>query len=158
MMKWLWLSVFVVVLDQLTKYLAVASLTLGGPSFELLPFLDFTLSYNKGAAFSFLSEAGGWQRFFFIGLAAFIVTILGIWLKKLRAEERWIAIALTMVMGGAVGNVIDRVWREDGVVDFIHFFVGDWHFPIFNIADIAISVGVFLLIVDALFGKEHKDS
>ena len=156
MLRWIWLSVFVIVLDQATKHLAETLLQFHVPV-PVVPMLNMTLSYNEGAAFSFLSGAGGWQRWMFIGLALIVSVVLIIWMKKLGRQDKWTAIALAFVLGGAVGNVIDRVVHQH-VIDFIQLYYGKWYFPTFNVADMAISLGVVLLLVDGLFGKGQKEA
>jgi len=146
--NWLWLSFFVVILDQATKALVVGAVKFKS-SIELLPFLDIVYLENRGAAFSMLHDAGGWQRWFFIGLAVIVSIVLMMWLRKIRSSEQLIlAIGLSLVLGGALGNVIDRVWHSY-VIDFIYFHWRDWYFPAFNIADSAISVGAGCLLIDA---------
>ena len=160
MLKWLWLSVVVVVLDQGTKYLADTLLQYHLPV-PLFPMFNLTLSYNSGAAFSFLSEAGGWQRWFFTVFALVISVVLVIWIKRLKNNELWSAVALSLILGGAIGNVIDRV-MFGYVIDFLDVYYQQWHWPIFNIADSAISVGVAVLLFDGLFGskclKKHQEA
>lgn len=146
---WLWLSVVVVGLDQLTKYLASANLEYGRPV-ELLPVFDLTLLHNTGAAFSFLAGAGGWQRWLFALLAAVVSIVLVVWLKRLKAHETWLAIALALVLGGALGNLYDRVVLGY-VVDFISVHYQRYYFPAFNLADSAITVGAIMLIIDTLW-------
>lgn len=151
MARWLWLSVFVVVFDQATKWLAETLLTPYVPV-PVAPLLNLTLKYNTGAAFSFLAEAGGWQRWLFAALAIGVSAALVVWLLRLRSYERLMAAALALVIGGAVGNLIDRV-LTGRVVDFIDVSLpfipfamfNPW--PAFNVADSAISVGVVLLLV-----------
>lgn len=150
MLKWLWVTAVVIVLDQVTKQVAQALLVFEVPV-PVIPFFNFTLSYNTGAAFSFLAQAGGWQRWFFVLLALFVSAVIFFWIKKLPPTERWVAIALAMILGGALGNVIDRVFLGH-VIDFIHLYYEQWSWPIFNLADSAISVGVAMLILDGLFG------
>jgi signal peptidase II len=149
-MKWLWVSVVVLILDQCTKLLADALLS-AHQSVELLPFLALRKAYNYGAAFSFLSDASGWQRWFFIILALVVIGILVAWLRRLPATDMGARLALVLILGGAAGNVIDRL-VYGYVIDFIDVFYGSWHWPTFNIADSAISVGAFLLILDAFLG------
>ena len=151
-MKWLWVSVVVLILDQCTKLLADAMLTLHQPV-VLLPFLALRKVYNYGAAFSFLGDASGWQRWFFIILALVVMAILVAWLYRLPSDNTRARVALVLILGGAAGNVIDRL-LYGYVIDFIDVFYGSWHWPTFNIADSAISVGAFLLLVDAFL--EHK--
>lgn len=148
MIRWLWLSVLVVALDQVTKWMAEAALDPYLPV-PLLPSLNLTLMYNEGAAFSFLAGAGGWQRWFFVVLALAVTCGLTVWLYRLKPAERMTAIGVALVIGGAVGNVIDRA-LTGRVVDFIDFYVGTWHWPAFNLADSAITLGVALLLLATL--------
>jgi len=171
MLKWLWLSVLVIVLDQGTKYLASQLLALY-QSVEFIPLLKFTLLHNKGAAFSFLSSAGGWQRWLFTLLALVVSAIIVAWLRRVSAQEKWQAMGLALILGGALGNVIDRI-MYGYVVDFLDFYyqaeqclplfyqvhtpVAECHWPAFNIADSAITVGVVVLIIDNIHSslKRH---
>ena len=155
-MKWLWVSVVVLILDQCTKLLADALLG-AYQSLELLPFLALRKAYNYGAAFSFLGDASGWQRWFFIILALVVIGILVAWLRRLPASDTRTRVALVLILGGAAGNVIDRL-VYGYVIDFIDVFYGSWHWPTFNIADSAISVGAFLLILDAFLGHKKASS
>lgn len=148
MLHWLWLSALVVVLDQLTKLMVDRSMELY-ESVGLLPFFQLTYLRNQGAAFSFLSEAGGWQRWFFIGLAAVASGAICYWLSRLGKNQRWEAAAWALVLGGALGNLIDRV-AYGYVIDFLDVFYGEWHWPAFNIADSAITIGVAMLLIDSL--------
>jgi signal peptidase II len=146
--NWLWLSFFVVLMDQVTKALVVGAVK-GKASFALLPILEIVYLENRGAAFSMLHDAGGWQRWFFIALALVVSVVLMVWLRRLRTPEQTIlAVGLSLVLGGALGNVIDRVWHGY-VVDFIYFHWRTWDFPAFNIADTAISIGAACLLIDA---------
>jgi len=145
MARWLSLSLLVVVLDQATKWLAEALLEPFRPV-ALMPLLNLTLMYNEGAAFSFLANAGGWQRWFFAGFALVMTLALTLWLLRLDRGERATAAALSLIIGGAIGNLIDRV-QTGRVVDFIDFYVANWHWPAFNVADSAITVGILLLLV-----------
>ena len=148
---WLWLSVGVVALDQVTKFLVNRFLDLY-ERVEVLPVLDFTLLHNTGAAFSMLANASGWQRGFFITLASVVSIVLVVWLWRLPRGDRMLAIALSLILGGAIGNLIDRV-LHGYVIDFIHAHWGAAYFPAFNIADSAITIGAGLLIFDAF--REH---
>jgi len=143
-----WLVLVIVVADQLSKYLAEQLLVLHQPV-AIIPLLNFTLAYNTGAAFSFLNQAGGWQNTFFITVAILLSFALLIILYMTPRKQLQFSIALWLVLGGAIGNLIDRI-RIQKVVDFIDFYVGQWHFATFNVADMAISIGAFLLILDAL--------
>ena len=157
MLKWLWLSLAVVVLDQVTKVAASGALAAGRPV-EVLPFLNLTLLHNTGAAFSFLSDAAGWQRWFFVAVALVVTGVLVLWLRRLGAGERWLAGALALVIGGAVGNLWDRV-AYGYVVDFIDLHAAGWHWPAFNVADSAITVGVVVILLDGfLAGRREGDS
>jgi signal peptidase II (EC:3.4.23.36). Aspartic peptidase. MEROPS family A08 len=145
--NWLWLSFLVVIVDQATKALVVSTIKLRDP-IELLPILDLVYLENTGAAFSILAQAGGWQRWFFIGLALVISVVLMLWLRRIRSEQTLLALGLSLILGGALGNVIDRV-MHGYVVDFIYFHWGPHYFPAFNIADTAISIGAGCLLLDA---------
>ena len=146
---WFLVSVLIVVLDLWTKDIATQSLTLYRPV-ELTSWLNMTLAHNYGAAFSFLSDAGGWQRWLFTGLASVVTLVLIVWLFRLSAREKLTAAALGLIIGGAVGNLVDRV-NHGYVVDFIDVYYRDWHWPAFNLADSAITCGVILLLIDGLF-------
>jgi signal peptidase II len=148
---WLWLSVAVVALDQTTKFLVTRFLELY-ERVEVLPVLDFTLLHNTGAAFSILAGASGWQRNFFIGLGSVVSLGLIVWLWRLPRGERLLPISLALIVGGAIGNVIDRV-LHGYVIDFIHAHWGGAYFPAFNIADSAITIGAVLLMLDAFREK-----
>ena len=148
MLKWLWLSVLVLILDQGSKLLIDSTMQLY-ESIAIFPSFNITYTHNPGAAFSFLSDAGGWQRWFFAGLAVVMSVVLSIWLSRLKAYETWLAAAVALVLGGAVGNLIDRL-AYGYVIDFLDFYYGGWHFATFNIADSAISVGVAILVADSL--------
>ncbi len=153
-MKWLWVSAAVVVLDQYSKVLVDSSLELYH-SIELIPSLAMYKIYNSGAAFSFLSDASGWQRWFFIALASLVVIVLTAWLYHLQKNQLRMALALSLVLGGAVGNLIDRV-LYGYVIDFIDVYYASWHWPTFNVADSAITLGAALLLLDA-FTSHKKD-
>lgn len=149
--SWIWLSILVVALDQATKYLAETLLVMHQPVL-ILSWFNLMLTYNTGAAFSFLADAGGWQRWFFLGLGFAVSMGLVIWLTRLKPEEKWLAAALALILGGAVGNLIDRVWLGQ-VIDFIQLYYDRWYWPAFNIADSAITVGAILLVVDSVWSR-----
>lgn len=154
---WLWLSAIIIIADQITKWFIVQNFALYD-SIKINAVLNITRLHNTGAAFSFLQDQGGWQRWLFVGLASVVSVAILIWLRKLpRKGFTWLAIALALVLGGAIGNVIDRV-NYHYVVDFIQVHWQDSYFPTFNVADIAISIGAFLLVMDSFFGsgKEQK--
>ncbi len=158
-MKWLWLSALTIVLDQLTKYVAEAELLLHQPV-AIFPGFNFTLMYNKGAAFSFLSEAGGWQRIFFVFLSTVISIFLLFWLRQISRDEKQkdnsvLKIAIAFILGGAIGNLIDRA-RTGEVVDFIQVYYSSYYFPAFNIADSAITLGAGLLILDMILEAKKR--
>jgi len=147
MLRWLWLGVLVLVLDQATKYLAVSGLDLHVPV-AVLPSLNLTLTYNAGAAFSLLGDAGGWQRWFFSAVSIGVSAGIVVWLHRLPREAGWLACSLALVLGGALGNLVDRI-RIGAVVDFIDLYHASWHWPAFNVADSAISIGAVMLLVSA---------
>jgi signal peptidase II len=147
MRRWLLLSSVVVALDQLSKYVVVEKLA-NLPPVEVTSFFNLVLVYNRGAAFSFLAGAGGWQREFFTIIAL-------IWLLYRYPQQRLFSLALALVLGGAIGNVIDRV-MIGAVVDFLDFHAFGWHWPAFNVADSAITCGAALLIWDGIFGSSQN--
>jgi signal peptidase II len=153
-LKWLSLSVLVIALDQITKIVATNALVLHEPV-AVLPLFNLTLAHNTGAAFSFLSDAGGWQRWFFTGTALVVSAVIVAWIARLKSGQRWLAVALALILGGALGNVWDRI-TLGYVIDFLDFYYGDWHWPAFNVADSAITVGAVMLAVDALFLEARR--
>ncbi len=155
-LRWLWLSVLVFVLDQLTK-LAIAKTFDLYESVAVTPFFNLVSVRNYGAAFSFLSDAGGWQRWFFTAIAVVVSVLLLWWMKKTPAEQKLSAIAYALVLGGAIGNVFDRI-VFGYVIDFLDFYVGGYHWPSFNIADSAICVGAVLLVLDSFLSPKAKDA
>ena len=150
---WLVLSALVIALDQLTKEIALSNLEPFKPH-EVIPgFLNWTLAFNTGAAFSFLHDAGGWQRWLFSALALVVSVVLIVWLRRLPRSDWRTALPLALVVGGAIGNLVDRV-RLGRVTDFIEVYHGQWSWPAFNVADSAISVGAVLLILFGLGGRK----
>lgn len=147
---WLWISAFIVLTDQLTKGLVLHHLTLGKPE-ALYPWLNFSLRFNRGAAFSFLHHQSGWQRWFLLGVAFFTGIFLIVWLFRLPKKDRLTQMALCFILGGALGNFWDRL-TLGYVIDFIEVHASSWYFPAFNVADAAISLGAFGLVI-ALWRK-----
>jgi signal peptidase II len=141
------LAFLVIVLDQITK--AMALMLLPAKKIAISPHLNFALGFNKGAAFGILDAASGWQRWFFIGLGISVSIVILIWSMRLSKGDKWENVALALILGGAWGNLIDRI-RLGHVVDFIDFYIGNWHWYTFNVADIAICVGAFLLAIYGL--------
>lgn len=152
---WVIVSTAVVLADQLSKW----AITKWIPLYEkvsLNSFMNLTHQRNTGAAFSFLADSGGWQRWFFVILATGVSTVIAVWMWRIRRDGPIVlAAGLSLVLGGAVGNLIDRI-RLGYVTDFMQVWFGNWAFPSFNVADSAISVGAALLIIDSLFlsGRE----
>jgi len=151
MLKYLWLTCLVIVLDQLSKWFMVSWLSLH-ETFAVVPFFNLTMAHNPGAAFSFLAHADGWQRWFFVGLASIISIALLIWLKNLKPHAKLEAISIAMILGGALGNVVDRFYYGY-VIDFLDVYYGTYHWPAFNLADSAICIGAVLLILDSFRSK-----
>ena len=159
--KWLWLTTVVVILDLWTKNLASQHLQMQDPIAVISGF-NLTLMHNTGAAFSFLGDAGGWQRWFFICLTLIVSTFIVIWIYGLKANQRWIACALAMILGGALGNLWDRI-NLGYVIDFIDISIiflpwrifNPW--PAFNIADSAITIGAIMLIIDAIWFNNETE-
>ena len=155
-MNWLWISGLVVIFDQVTKYIADNNLDLRVPE-QVFPGLNMTLCYNKGAAFSFLANAGGWQRWFLMTVSVAVTISLVLWLRQLDSSRRALHWGLALVLGGAAGNLIDRA-LFGYVIDFIDVYYEHWHWPAFNIADIAISVGAGLMILDLFTHTEAYET
>jgi signal peptidase II len=126
-----------------------------GQAIDVLPVLDWRLLHNTGAAFSFLSDAGGWQRYLFTGISAVASVVFLVWLIRLPKEQWLVRFSLTFILGGAIGNLVDRI-QHGYVVDFISVHWHSSYFPAFNIADMAITFGAILMIADMLFNPEHK--
>lgn len=146
---WLWLSVVVIILDQLGKFLVLHNLNYQ-EALRLTSFLNFTLTYNPGAAFSFLDSAGGWQIYVFVAISLVVAVIFILWLRQTPRTFFWRALGLSLIIGGAIGNCIDRL-RLTYVVDFIDFHVRGWHFATFNVADSAVCIGAFCLIFSMFY-------
>jgi signal peptidase II len=153
MLKWLWVTALVIVLDLGSKAIVSDSLVLHQPV-PVFPGFSLTLMHNTGAAFSFLSDASGWQRWFFTLVALAVSAGIIMWMKRLAASQVWLAVALGMILGGALGNVYDRI-TLGYVVDFIQVYYDNWYFPAFNVADSAISVGAVILVIDSIRSHKH---
>ena len=147
MLPWLGWALILLIADQFTKILILGNYRLGD-STVVTSFFNIVRAHNTGAAFSFLADASGWQRWFFTGIGVVAVAVI-VWMLKAHPGQKLFSFALACILGGAVGNVIDRV-RYGYVVDFLDFYWGTWHFPAFNIADSAITVGAVCLILDEL--------
>ena len=145
---WYALAVLVVVLDQLTKYWVSASFDFSEAR-AVTGFFNLVLTHNKGAAFSFLASAAGWQRGLFIGIALIAIVVISVLLAR-HSGEKLFCLSLALILGGATGNVIDRI-ALGYVVDFLDFYIAGWHWPAFNLADSAITVGAVLLVVDSFY-------
>lgn len=150
-LPWFLLSVLVILLDQASKYWITHRLKLE-ESIRLLPFFNFTLRFNQGGSFGFLRGAGGWQIIFLSAVSIIVIIALSIWLLRLHYPNSWTACALSLVIGGAAGNLIDRL-RLSSVVDFFDFHIGNWHYATFNVADSAIVIGIIMLLLQSLFKK-----
>lgn len=154
MLRWVWLSVVVIALDLISKAVMSHYLVLREPV-AIFPGFNLTLMHNTGAAFSFLRDASGWQRWFFTVIALGVSAGIVVWLRRLHAEQRWLAAALALILGGALGNVWDRI-TLGYVVDFIQVYYRQWYWPAFNVADSAISVGAVILLADSFRGvRKH---
>jgi signal peptidase II len=151
-LRWVWLSLAVIVLDQITKQLIIKSLVPYVPK-KVLPFFDLNLMFNRGAAFSFMSSTSGASWFF--GIIAVVVSVfILIWLLRLPQGKAWLACGLSLVLGGALANLIDRVIYGT-VIDYLYFHVGKWSWPAFNLADSAICIGAVMLLLDVFIQKKN---
>lgn len=157
-LPWLWLSLLVFVLDQASKLWFDNNLNMYQQIVIIPDYFSWTLAYNTGAAFSFLADANGWQRWFFAAIAVLVSGVLVVWLKRLKADETWLALALALVLGGALGNLFDRVVYGH-VIDFILLhWQSRWYFPAFNLADSAITLGAILLALDMFKSQKSEES
>ncbi|MFQ2223533.1 signal peptidase II [Aeromonas enteropelogenes] len=156
-LRWLWLAVLAFILDQASKLAVVKLLPFGYPGVEITPFFNLVHVYNKGAAFSFLADQGGWQRWFFAVLAFAICGLLIHWLRKQSVTERWSGIAYSLIIGGALGNVFDRLVLGH-VVDFLDFYWGRAHWPAFNLADTFIFIGAAMIVLDGFRSSKGEQS
>ncbi|NLO79462.1 MAG: lipoprotein signal peptidase [Xanthomonadaceae bacterium] len=152
--KWLSVAGLVVIVDQLTKLAAERWLELHA-LVPVLPGFNLTLSYNRGAAFSFLAAHGGWQRWFFSLLAVAVSVFLIRWLRQINDRDRWLSLSIALILGGAVGNLIDRLLYGH-VIDFIWLYYDRWSWPVFNVADSAITVGVVVMIAHMFLVKPEQ--
>jgi signal peptidase II len=149
--RWLFLSLSIILFDQATKYFAIKYLTPSVPV-QIFPFFDLSLNYNPGVAFSLLSTAPGWQRWFLSVLTVLICSVLLVWMKRISKNRHCLLASLVCILGGAIGNLLDRIYFGY-VIDFIDLHIKHWHWPTFNIADTAISVGVTILIIMTLLER-----
>ena len=158
-LRWLWVVVAVLIIDLGSKFLILQNFALG-ETVPLFPSLNLHYARNYGAAFSFLADSGGWQRWFFVGVAVIITLVLLVLLLKTPKSKPWTCLAISLIIGGAVGNLIDRVVLGH-VVDFLLFYIktdsGIWAYPAFNVADIGVCVGAALLVIISIFGKDEKE-
>lgn len=145
LLLWLGIALIIVLLDQVSK-ITMTRLLLYGQSETITPYFNLVMVYNEGAAFSFLANSGGWQRWFFSGLAL-VVSLVIMWMLHRNATQRLFCWALTLILGGAVGNLIDRLLYGH-VIDFLDFHIGTLHWPAFNVADSAITLGAALFVLD----------
>ncbi|WNO59988.1 signal peptidase II [Rheinheimera sp. MMS21-TC3] len=146
-----WLILLLLIADQVTKQVVIHNMQLFD-SISVVPFFNITYVRNYGAAFSFLSDAGGWQRWFFTLIAVGVSIVIAVWLAKLPRQQVKLSLALSLVLAGAIGNLVDRS-IYGYVIDFLHVFYQDWHYPAFNVADSAICIGAVLLIWDSFTNK-----
>lgn len=147
--RWLWLALLVFVVDIGIKLVVMNSMGYGWENrIEILPFFNLLYVHNYGAAFSFLSDQAGWQRWFFTAIAFVVTGLLAFWMRRLPVSDKWNNIAYALIIGGAVGNVFDRV-VHGFVVDYLDFYWGNYHWPAFNLADSAICIGAAMIILDS---------
>lgn len=154
-LRWLWLALLIFVADIGIKLIVMGNMEYGWENrIEVLPFFNLLYVHNYGAAFSFLSDQAGWQRWLFTAIAFVIAVMLACWMKKQPAQEKWNNIAYALIIGGAVGNVFDRI-VHGFVVDYLDLFWGNYHWPAFNLADSAICIGAVMIVLDSVRKKEH---
>ncbi|WP_434766775.1 signal peptidase II [Pseudomonas triticicola] len=157
-LSWLWLSLLVLVIDQASKFYFEARLEMFQQIVIIPDLFSWTLAYNTGAAFSFLADSSGWQRWLFALIAIVVSAVLVVWLKRLGRHDTWLAVALALVLGGALGNLYDRI-ALGHVIDFILVhWQNRWYFPAFNIADSAITVGAIMLALDMFKSKKTEEA
>ncbi|MDA9557509.1 signal peptidase II [Vibrio sp.] len=156
-LRWLWLAVVVFLFDIGSKFLVINTMEYGPANrIDILPFFSLNYVHNYGAAFSFLSDQGGWQRWFFATIAVVVTALLCSWMKKLPATEKWNNIAYTMIIGGALGNVFDRI-VHGYVIDFLDVHLGFYDWPVFNIADVAICIGAIMIVLESFKPQHNTD-
>ncbi|KLV07614.1 MULTISPECIES: signal peptidase II [Photobacterium] len=154
--RWLWLAALVFIVDIASKLVVMNTMEYGWPNrIELLPFFNLLYVHNYGAAFSFLSDAGGWQRWLFTAIALGVCALLVFWMRRSPASNKLANSSYAMIIGGALGNLFDRMYHGF-VVDFLDFYVGNYHWPAFNIADTAICIGAGLIIIEGLIDDKKK--
>ncbi len=153
-LHWLWLSLIIVIIDQIVKFVIVAHIT---PYSEhpVIPFFKLTLAFNRGAAFSFLNSAGGWQLWLFLFITIVVCVFIGFALQRLKVSQAWLCIALALIVGGAIGNLVDRL-TLGYVIDYFVLYAGSWYWPAFNVADSCICIGAVMLIIDMMLRKRKK--
>ncbi len=156
-LRWLWIAVIFFIIDQVTKNMAVDYFVKEGGRYEVTFFFNFTLAYNKGAAFSFLANQGGWQVAFFATISTIVGTGLLVWLYTLSAKNRWLSISLSLIFSGAMGNLYDRLVLEK-VVDFIQLHHSGYYFPSFNVADSVIFLGAAMMLYDSFMHPQDEAS
>ncbi|KLV04428.1 lipoprotein signal peptidase [Photobacterium aquae] len=156
--RWLWLAVLVFIVDIASKFLVMNTMEYGWPNrIEILPFFNLLYVHNYGAAFSFLSDAGGWQRWLFTAIALGVCGLLTFWMRRLPATSKLANISYALIIGGALGNLFDRLYHGF-VVDFLDFYIGKNHWPAFNIADMAICIGAGLIILEGFLSDRDKQT
>lgn len=155
-LQWLWLTILFILVDQVTKHLAVAYIQ-DHEVIEVMPFFNLVIRYNPGAAFSFLADQGGWQVFFFSAVSILVSAGIVYWMYTTSAKNRILSVGLALILAGAIGNLYDRL-TIGKVVDFIDWYYQDYHWPAFNIADSVILVGAVLMLIDGFFDKEEKSN
>jgi len=149
LVRWYALAGVIVIVDQATKWLASSGLSYAMPV-KIFSWFNWPLQHNQGAAFSFVAGAGGWQRWFFAALACVVSVLIVYWMRDLKSRQWQLSLALALILGGALGNLVDRIYLGY-VVDFISAHYRDRYFPTFNVADAAISVGAFFMVIDSVF-------
>lgn len=154
-LRWIWLAVVMLIADQVSKQMVVAMMDYR-ESIAVMPYFNLTYVHNPGAAFSFLADQGGWQRWFFTAIAFSVSIALVVWLAKTPKKDKFISIAFSLILSGAVGNLIDR-FMFSYVIDFLDFYIGNNHWPAFNIADSAIFIGAAMMLIESFKGNDNQD-